>query len=142
MGSPIAFPSRDGNDDRRCFPVLCGPPYGHDKPTLDHGTTGPLNWTFSPLSPLLGVCDMESAIIAIITVFHKYSGNKSKLKKAELKHLINNEMSHFIMKIDDNDTLDRLFADLDQNGDLEIDFQEFISLIAMVTSACHDLIPL
>ncbi|KAG7280497.1 hypothetical protein CRUP_022026 [Coryphaenoides rupestris] len=90
----------------------------------------------SPLS------DMESAIVAIITVFHKYSGNRSKLKKAELKHLINHEMSHFIVKIEESDTLDRLFADLDQNGDLEIDFQEFISLIAMVTSACHDRIPL
>uniref|UniRef100_A0A8C4ZLH3 EF-hand domain-containing protein n=1 Tax=Gadus morhua TaxID=8049 RepID=A0A8C4ZLH3_GADMO len=77
---------------------------------------------------------MEQAIVAIINVFHKYSGNKSKLKKAELKHLINNEMSQFIMKIEENDTLDRLFADLDQNGDLEIDFQEFISLIAMASS--------
>lgn len=85
---------------------------------------------------------MESAIVSIITVFHKYSGNRSKLKKAELKHLINNEMSYFIMKIEESDTLDRLFADLDQNGDLEIDFQEFITLIAMVTSACHDRIPI
>ncbi|XP_056462610.1 protein S100-B-like isoform X1 [Gadus chalcogrammus] len=93
-------------------------------------------------SPRPSLSDMERAIVAIINVFHKYSGNKSKLKKAELKHLINNEMSQFIMKIEENDTLDRLFADLDQNGDLEIDFQEFISLIAMVTSECHDLIPL
>uniref|UniRef100_A0A8C6UJZ1 EF-hand domain-containing protein n=1 Tax=Neogobius melanostomus TaxID=47308 RepID=A0A8C6UJZ1_9GOBI len=41
--------------------------------------------------------------------------------------------------INENETLDELFADLDQNGDLEIDFQEFITLIAMVTSACHEL---
>lgn len=44
-------------------------------------------------------------------------------------------------KVQDNDTLDQLFNDLDQNGDLEIDFQEFIALIAMVTSACHDFLP-
>ncbi|KAM4613086.1 protein S100-B-like [Polymixia lowei] len=83
--------------------------------------------------------DLESAMVTIIRVFHKYSGHKCKLKKAELKELINNEMSHFITKIQENDTLDELFADLDQNGDLEIDFQEFIALIAMVTSACNEL---
>ncbi len=42
-------------------------------------------------------------------------------------------------KIQENEILDELFADLDQNGDLEIDFKEFIALIAMVTSACHEL---
>ncbi|XP_041745122.1 protein S100-B [Coregonus clupeaformis] len=83
--------------------------------------------------------ELESSMIAIIHVFHKYSGHKCKLKKAELKELINNEMSHFITNIQDKETLDELFADLDQNRDLEIDFQEFIVLIAMVTSTCHDL---
>eukprot|EP00064_Thunnus_orientalis_P007514 superscaffoldBa00000840_g7536 len=83
--------------------------------------------------------DLESSMVTIIQVFHKYSGHKCKLKKAELKALIDNEMSHFILKIQENETLDELFADLDQNGDLEIDFQEFITLIAMVTSACHEL---
>ncbi|XP_034543444.1 protein S100-B-like [Notolabrus celidotus] len=85
--------------------------------------------------------DLESGMITIIRIFHKYSGHKCILKKAELKELINNEMTHFIMKIQEKETLDELFADLDQNGDLEIDFKEFITLIAMVTSACHDLLP-
>uniref|UniRef100_A0A3P8SFS3 EF-hand domain-containing protein n=1 Tax=Amphiprion percula TaxID=161767 RepID=A0A3P8SFS3_AMPPE len=82
--------------------------------------------------------DLEVGMVTIIRVFHKYSGLKGKLKKAELKDLINNEMNHFIMVIQKsnitNETLDELFADLDQNGDLEIDFKEFITLIAMVTS--------
>lgn len=42
-------------------------------------------------------------------------------------------------KMHENETLDELFADLDQNRDLEIDFKEFIALIAMVTSACEEL---
>ncbi|XP_042350521.1 protein S100-B-like [Plectropomus leopardus] len=83
--------------------------------------------------------DLERGMVSIIKVFHQYTAHKCKLKKAELKELINNEMSHFIMKIQENETLDELFADLDQNGDLEIDFKEFIALIAMVTSACHEL---
>lgn len=40
--------------------------------------------------------DLENGMITIIKVFHKYSGHKCKLKKAELKELINNEMSQFI----------------------------------------------
>lgn len=83
--------------------------------------------------------ELERSMVYIIQVFHKYSGHKCKLKKAELKDLINNEMNHFIMKIHENETLDELFADLDMNRDLEIDFKEFITLIAMVTSACHEL---
>ncbi|XP_078105718.1 protein S100-B-like [Sander vitreus] len=83
--------------------------------------------------------DLEEGMVTIIKVFHKYSGHKCKLKKAELKDLINNEMSQFIIKIQENETLDKLVADLDQNGDLEIDFKEFITLVAMVTSACSEL---
>nr|XP_046240111.1 protein S100-B-like [Scatophagus argus]XP_046240112.1 protein S100-B-like [Scatophagus argus] len=86
--------------------------------------------------------ELEQGMVTIIQVFHKYSGHKCKLKKTELKALINNEMSNFIKKIQENDTLDELFADLDQNGDLEIDFKEFIALIAMVTSACEELFTL
>ncbi|MBN3297654.1 S100B protein, partial [Amia calva] len=83
--------------------------------------------------------ELENSMISIIKVFHKYSGHKCKLRKAELKELINNEMTHFILKIQEKETLDQLFGDLDQNGDLEIDFKEFIALVAMVTSACHEL---
>ncbi|KAL2091351.1 hypothetical protein ACEWY4_013614 [Coilia grayii] len=91
--------------------------------------------------PVQNMSDLENSMVSIIDVFHKYSGQKCHLKKAELKDLINHEMKHFIKKVQDNETLDQLFNDLDQNGDLEIDFQEFIALIAMVTSACHDLFP-
>lgn len=41
--------------------------------------------------------ELESGMIAIIKVFRNYTGHKRKLKKAELKELINNEMSNFIM---------------------------------------------
>lgn len=40
--------------------------------------------------------DLEKAMLTIVQIFHKYSGHKCKLKKADLKHLINNEMSQFI----------------------------------------------
>ncbi|CAF96543.1 unnamed protein product [Tetraodon nigroviridis] len=85
------------------------------------------------------ISELEKGMVSIIQIFHKYSGHKCTLKKAELRDLINNEMSTFIKKIQENETLDELFSDLDQNGDLEIDFKEFIALIAMVTSACEEL---
>lgn len=43
--------------------------------------------------------ELEKAMIAIIDAFHQYSGkegDKHKLKKSELKELINNELSHFL----------------------------------------------
>ncbi|GCB76824.1 hypothetical protein scyTo_0017509 [Scyliorhinus torazame] len=43
--------------------------------------------------------DLENAMVTIIETFHKYSGregDKLKLKKMELKELINNELSNFI----------------------------------------------
>ncbi|XP_043979392.1 protein S100-B-like [Gambusia affinis] len=83
--------------------------------------------------------ELESGMASIIKVFHKYSGQNCTLRKADLKALINNEMNHFIKKIKDKKILNQLFTDLDQNRDLEIDFKEFVALIAMVTSACHEI---
>lgn len=40
--------------------------------------------------------DLEMGMVNMITVFHKYSGHRGKLKKADLKALINNEMNNFI----------------------------------------------
>lgn len=43
--------------------------------------------------------ELEKAMVALIDVFHQYSGregDKHKLKKSELKELINNELAHFL----------------------------------------------
>ncbi|XP_019338857.1 protein S100-B isoform X2 [Alligator mississippiensis] len=40
-------------------------------------------------------------------------------------------------EIRDPNTLERLFKDLDADGDKSIDFQEYTTLVAMVTAACH-----
>lgn len=43
--------------------------------------------------------ELEKAMIAVIDAFHQYSGkegDKHKLKKSELKELINNELPHFL----------------------------------------------
>ncbi|CAM4633175.1 unnamed protein product [Lepidochelys olivacea] len=84
---------------------------------------------------------LEKAMIAIIEAFHQYSGkegDKHKLKKSELKELINNELPHFLGEIKDQETVDKVMETLDADGDAECDFQEFVAFIAMVTSACHE----
>lgn len=52
-----------------------------------------------PSSAASGMSELEKAMVALIDVFHQYSGregDKHKLKKSELKELINNELSHFL----------------------------------------------
>ncbi|XP_068542144.1 protein S100-B [Anas acuta] len=85
--------------------------------------------------------ELEKAMIAVIDAFHQYSGkegDKHKLKKSELKELINNELPHFLGEIKDQETVDKVMEALDSNGDAECDFQEFVAFIAMVTAACHE----
>ncbi|XP_043916417.1 protein S100-B [Protopterus annectens] len=85
--------------------------------------------------------DLEKAMSTIIEVFHKYSekeGDKHKLKKAELRELMNNELSNFLGEIKDQETVDKVMESLDANRDEECDFQEFVSFIAMITIACHE----
>ncbi|XP_035186985.1 protein S100-B [Oxyura jamaicensis] len=85
--------------------------------------------------------ELEKAMIAVIDAFHQYSGkegDKHKLKKSELKELINNELTHFLGEIKDQETVDKVMEALDSNGDAECDFQEFVAFIAMVTAACHE----
>ncbi|XP_073474002.1 protein S100-B-like [Aquarana catesbeiana] len=81
--------------------------------------------------------ELERSMVNIIQVFHSYSGEDCKLKKKDLKELINSQMSSFVKQIHDTKTLDVIFSDLDGNQDREIDFSEFSALVAMVTSACH-----
>lgn len=43
--------------------------------------------------------ELEKAVVALIGVFHQYSGregDKRRLKKSELKELLSNELPHFL----------------------------------------------
>ncbi|KAM4045989.1 protein S100-B-like [Anomaloglossus baeobatrachus] len=81
--------------------------------------------------------ELESSMVNIIRIFHCFSNEHCKLKRKNLKELINKQMSTFVKQIQDTNTLEVIFRDLDSNHDREIDFSEFAALMAMVTSACH-----
>ncbi|XP_031753018.1 protein S100-B isoform X2 [Xenopus tropicalis] len=89
-----------------------------------------------PLHFRQDLTELENSMVNIIKIFHSYSGENCKLRKGDLKELINTQLSTFV-KIQDSETLDIIFTDLDENHDQEIDFSEYAALIAMVTSACH-----
>ncbi|XP_025904725.1 protein S100-B [Nothoprocta perdicaria] len=84
--------------------------------------------------------ELEKAMVAIMDAFHRYAGKEGdehKLKKAELKELLNHELPHFLGEIHDQETVDKVMEALDSDGDAECDFQEFVAFVAMVTAACH-----
>ncbi|PWA26522.1 hypothetical protein CCH79_00001178 [Gambusia affinis] len=84
---------------------------------------------------------LEGAMGALITVFYNYSGNdgdKHKLNKGELKELLHSELTDFLMSQKDPMLVEKIMNDLDTNKDNEVDFNEFVVLVAALTVACND----
>ncbi|KAL7874272.1 hypothetical protein SRHO_G00052420 [Serrasalmus rhombeus] len=87
------------------------------------------------------VSQLESAMESLIKVFHTYSskeGDKYKLSKVELKSLLQGELSDFLAASKDPLVVEKIMSDLDENRDGEVDFQEFVVLVAALTVACND----
>ncbi|KAB5549118.1 hypothetical protein PHYPO_G00063630 [Pangasianodon hypophthalmus] len=99
---------------------------------------------FAILSVLCAVImpsQLEGAMDALIRVFHNYSGNegdKYKLNKGELKELLNSELTDFLTSQKDPMLVEKIMNDLDSNKDNEVDFNEFVVLVAALTVACND----
>ncbi|XP_034554401.1 protein S100-A1 [Notolabrus celidotus] len=84
---------------------------------------------------------LQDAMEKLIGVFHSYSGkegDKYKLNKAELKNLLQGELCEFLAASKDPMVVDKIMSDLDENKDGEVDFQEFVVLIAALTVACNE----
>ncbi|NXI20382.1 S10A1 protein, partial [Irena cyanogastra] len=83
---------------------------------------------------------LEGAMESLINVFHHYSGkegDKYKLSKKELKELLQSELGCFLESQKDAGAVEKIMQDLDENGDGEVDFQEFVVLVAALTVACN-----
>ncbi|KAM4013834.1 protein S100-A1 isoform 1-T1 [Anomaloglossus baeobatrachus] len=83
---------------------------------------------------------LEGAMETLINVFHTYSareGDKFKLSRRELKDLLQNELGEYLETQKDAGTVDKIMKELDENGDGEVDFQEFVILVASLTVACN-----
>ncbi|KAF3701768.1 Protein S100-A1 S-100 protein alpha chain S-100 protein subunit alpha [Channa argus] len=94
----------------------------------------------SPLDTIMP-SQLEGAMDALIAVFYNYSGNdgdKYKLNKGELKQLLNCELTDFLTSQKDPMLVEKIMNDLDSNKDNEVDFNEFVVLVAALTVACND----
>ncbi|XP_035135789.1 protein S100-A12 [Callithrix jacchus] len=84
---------------------------------------------------------LEEHLEGIVNIFHQYSvrtGNFDTLSKGELKQLMAKELVNLIKNAKDKATVDKTFQDLDANQDNQVNFQEFISLLAVVLKASHE----
>lgn len=84
---------------------------------------------------------LQTAMENLITVFHSYSGkegDKYKLSKAELKSLLQGELADFMAASKDPMVVEKIMKDLDENQDGQVDFQEFVVLVAALTVACNE----
>ncbi|KAM6302851.1 S100Z protein, partial [Podargus strigoides] len=84
---------------------------------------------------------LEDAMDTLIRTFHHYSGKEGdryKLSKGELKELLTSELTDFLSGQKDPHLIDKIMKDLDSNKDNEVDFNEFVVLVAALTVACND----
>nr|XP_019948294.1 PREDICTED: protein S100-A1-like [Paralichthys olivaceus]XP_019948295.1 PREDICTED: protein S100-A1-like [Paralichthys olivaceus]XP_019948296.1 PREDICTED: protein S100-A1-like [Paralichthys olivaceus]XP_019948297.1 PREDICTED: protein S100-A1-like [Paralichthys olivaceus] len=85
--------------------------------------------------------NLQEAMTCLIGVFHSYSGregDKYKLNNKELKTLFQDQLSELLADSKDPMVVDKIMKELDANQDGEVDFQEFVVLVAALTVACND----
>ncbi|XP_060886610.1 protein S100-P-like [Labrus mixtus] len=85
--------------------------------------------------------NLETAMALLMKTFDTYAGadgRKDSLSKAEVKTLLEKEMPGLLKAAKNQCEVDKLIQGLDFNGDSEVDFSEFVVLVAAVTCACHD----
>ncbi|XP_013877076.1 protein S100-A1 [Austrofundulus limnaeus] len=84
---------------------------------------------------------LQRAMEDLIKVFYCYSGkegDKYKLNKKELKNMLQEELNDFLNGTNDAKVVEKIMQDLDENRDGEVDFQEFVVLVAALTVACNE----
>ncbi|XP_070710857.1 protein S100-P-like [Pempheris klunzingeri] len=87
---------------------------------------------------------LETAMAILIKTFDTYAageGKKDTLTKAEAKALLEKELPGLLKMTKNQDEVDKLLKGLDFNGDSEVDFSEFVVLVAALTCACHNRCP-
>ncbi|XP_037614007.1 protein S100-P-like [Sebastes umbrosus] len=84
---------------------------------------------------------LETAMAILMKTFDTYAageGKKDTLSKAEAKTLLEKELPALLKGAKNQGEVDKLLKGLDFNGDSEVDFSEFVVLVAALTCACHN----
>ncbi|XP_063055603.1 ictacalcin-like [Engraulis encrasicolus] len=80
---------------------------------------------------------LMSAMATLIKIFDDYAGkdgDASTLSNSEVKALLKKEFGAKCETASEKAQCDKMFADLDANGDGKVDFTEFVTLVAALTS--------
>ncbi|XP_068164479.1 protein S100-P-like [Antennarius striatus] len=84
---------------------------------------------------------LETAMAILMKTFDTYAageGKKDTLNNKEVKTLLEKELPGLLKAAKNQGEVDKLLGGLDFNGDSEVDFSEFVILVAALTCACHD----
>ncbi|KAJ8336291.1 hypothetical protein SKAU_G00396340 [Synaphobranchus kaupii] len=84
--------------------------------------------------------ELENAMESLIKVFHRYAskeGSSNSLSRRELKELMENELTSFLKSQKNPAAVDSIMKNLDTNGDGEVNFEEFVSLVVGLSIACE-----
>ncbi|XP_046905259.1 protein S100-P-like [Hypomesus transpacificus] len=84
---------------------------------------------------------LETAMAILMRTFDMYAGaegSKATLSKGEVKTMMEKELPSLLKGAKNQGEVDKLMKALDHNGDSEVDFSEFVVLVAALTCACHD----
>ncbi|XP_071334181.1 protein S100-P-like [Trachinotus anak] len=87
---------------------------------------------------------LETAMAILMKTFDTYAASQGKsdtLTKAEAKTLLERELPGLLKAAKNPGEVDKLLNGLDFNGDSEVDFSEFVVMVAALTCACHNRCP-
>ncbi|KAM4600511.1 protein S100-A10b isoform 1-T2 [Polymixia lowei] len=84
--------------------------------------------------------ELENAMESLIMVFHRYAdrdGDGQTLTNKELKQLMEAELASFLKSQKNPDTVGKIMRELDQDKDGKVNFEEFVSLVVGLSTACE-----
>ncbi|XP_055978763.1 protein S100-A12 [Sorex fumeus] len=84
---------------------------------------------------------LEDYLEGIVNIFHQYSvreGHADTLTKGDLSKLINREMANILRQSKDQNSIDKIFQDLDADQDGQVNFEEFANLVITVLLTAHE----
>ncbi|AWP00785.1 putative protein S100-P [Scophthalmus maximus] len=83
---------------------------------------------------------LETAMAILMKTFDTCAageGKKDSLSKAEAKKMLEKELPTLLKASKNPDEVDKLLKGLDFDGDSEVEFTEYVVLVAALTCACH-----
>uniref|UniRef100_A0A3B3BAS8 S100 calcium binding protein P n=1 Tax=Oryzias melastigma TaxID=30732 RepID=A0A3B3BAS8_ORYME len=83
---------------------------------------------------------LETAMAMLMQTFDTYAGKdgkKESMSKTEVKTMLEKELPALLKTAKNQAEVDKLLKGLDFNGDSEVDFKEFVVMVAALTCAAH-----